>query len=316
MRHYSIIILFALSLFLPDTYTAQVLPTKFIENQIFLTPKLKDGRELMIFSDTGGGWNAIAKELYDQYHWPTIIKQSENETITLSAMPEFMEGYSIPLAGLNNFMQGYLFIVERKRLAKLHRVDGFLGGRWHAEKILQFNYPMKQLILHANLEESISKKWHKLSLGFQKNNQDNYTTAFPSVEIAVEGKVYAVLLDTGASAHLSEEAKIKLKTNANVIGTSYIIGSVFDAWRSQHPEWLIIENGDELANSAMIRVPEVKIGSKKIGPVWFTRREDKNFHQFMSTMMDRKVDGAIGGSLFQYLNMVVDYPNEVLFIEP
>ena len=47
------------------------------------------------------------------------------------------------------------------------------------------------------------------------------------------------------------------------------------------------------------------------GPVWFTRRPDRNFHEYMSSMMDRKVEGALGRSLFQYFAITVDYPRAV-----
>ena len=43
-------------------------------------------------------------------------------------------------------------------------------------------------------------------------------------------------------------------------------------------------------------------------PVWFTRRPDANFYEYLSRWMDQRVDGALGGSVFQYFAMVVDYP--------
>jgi hypothetical protein len=34
----------------------------------------------------------------------------------------------------------------------------------------------------------------------------------------------------------------------------------------------------------------------------------------MSSMMDRRIDGALGGSALQYLRLIVDYPNEQALI--
>ena len=65
----------------------------------------------------------------------------------------------------------------------------------------------------------------------------------------------------------------------------------------------------------MIRVPQVKIAGNVVGPVWFTRRDDHNFHQYMSSMMDRQIDGALGGSALKYLRIIVDYPNEQALVE-
>lgn len=60
-------------------------------------------------------------------------------------------------------------------------------------------------------------------------------------------------------------------------------------------DWLVIENGCRVSNQDIIRVPAITVGKTTIGPVWFTRRPDPNFHQFMSSMMDRRIYGALGG---------------------
>jgi hypothetical protein len=294
----------------------QKLPAEFLQNQIFLKARMKDGRELKIFTDTGGGWNAIAKDLYEHYRWPHITKVADGNSVNLSVMPEFDSTTPVPPAGINNFMQGYLFIVDRNKIAELHEIDMFLGGRWHAEKTLQFNYIRQELLLLEQTPKDVKQQWLSIPLGFQKNNDGNYTTAFASIDIKVGEDVFPMLLDTGASAKLTRDAKQVLNTQANVIGTSYIVGSVFDTWRKQHPDWRVIEKGDSIAFEPMIEVPRVTLGDKTVGPVWFTRRSDHHFHQFMSRYMDRKVDGAIGGSMLQYLNIIVDYPNEMAYIEP
>ena len=56
----------------------------------------------------------------------------------------------------------------------------------------------------------------------------------------------------------------------------------------------------------MIEVPAVTLASHTIGPVWFTARPDPNFHDFMSRMLDRRVESAIGGSALGYLEMTID----------
>ena len=48
-----------------------------------------------------------------------------------------------------------------------------------------------------------------------------------------------------------------------------------------------------------------------VGPVWFTRRPDPSFHQFMSQYMDKQVEGALGGSALKFFRVTVDYPNAV-----
>ncbi|MFK5949159.1 MAG: hypothetical protein QM500_10380 [Methylococcales bacterium] len=152
-----------------------------------------------------------------------------------------------------------------------------------------------------------------MNLGFQKKS-GNYTQAFPSIEIKVLGVTLPMLFDTGATAKLSNEAKGILNSKDTLIGTSYIVSSRFDKWRLENPRWQVIEGADDLANESMIRAPRIQIGTRTVGPVWFTRRKDCNFHTFMSSYMDRQVEGAIGGSLLKYLTVIIDYPNETAYV--
>jgi hypothetical protein len=48
-----------------------------------------------------------------------------------------------------------------------------------------------------------------------------------------------------------------------------------------------------------------------VGPVWFTRRPDRNFHEYISSMMDARVEGALGGSALHFFRVTVDYPGRV-----
>jgi hypothetical protein len=303
------IILVTSSVFAKET----VLPTKFENNQIFLVPTLSDNTPVRFFTDTGGGFNAISKELYEIYKWPTLLKIDGKDKVALSAMPNFQKGKSIPIGGINNYMEGHLFIESQENISKNSKVDGFLGGRWHAEKIIKFDYINKSMSVYNSIDNVGIEQFHCLKLGFQKDDE-KYTTAFPSIEIKVLDTILPMLFDTGATARLSTEAKVILENNSSEIGTSYIVSSIFDKWRNENPKWQVIKNADLLSGEAMIKVPEVQIGSITVGPVWFTRRADENFHDFMSSMMDRKVEGAIGGSLLKYLRVVIDYPKEIAYV--
>lgn len=291
---------------------AKELPSQFQDNLIYLTPKLKDGTSLQVFTDTGGGWNAISKELSDKYEWPLYEKQSDKSLIHVTDMPEFSDDASIPPAGLNNWWQGKLQVVRKEELSKSGDIDGFFGGRWHAEKIVDFNYPSRSI---SNLDSlPNSPKFTKVDVGFQKNADGNYTTAFPSIDIEVDGQVIPMLFDTGASAWPTVQARKLLGLNGTQVATSFIVSSIFDKWVEEHPEWIVIDNACTLSKSPMIKVPEIKLGDRFIGPVWFTKRADYNFHNFMTTMMDRRIDGALGGSALQYVRIIVDYPNEAAYV--
>ena len=66
---------------------------------------------------------------------------------------------------------------------------------------------------------------------------------------------------------------------------------------------------------SIIQVPRVSGGGWEVGPVWFTRRPDRAFHEYMSQWMDRRVEGALGGSALSFFRVTVDYPGAAAIFE-
>lgn len=134
----------------------------------------------------------------------------------------------------------------------------------------------------------------------------------------VDGETLDLLFDTGATTNLSPEAVQALDDNRPAARATCFIAAVhFEKWRKQHPDWRGIEKADIIGNGRepMIEVPLVSIAGHKVGPVWFTRREDKNFHEFMSQWTDKQVEGALGGNALHRFRITVDYPNAVAHFE-
>jgi len=103
-----------------------------------------------------------------------------------------------------------------------------------------------------------------------------------------------------------------------IVGGGFIMKALFDEWHAKHPDWRVIEHGEAIggAGNAMIEVPRVTIAGFAVGPVWFARRADVNFAQWMSSMMDKPIVGAFGGSGLQYFRLVLDYPHATAWIAP
>ena len=156
----------------------------------------------------------------------------------------------------------------------------------------------------------------EIELGFQVDQHGKRTMHFPRMAIEVDGETLEVLLDTGAEAQLSTHAAAYFgEEQGTSIGTSFIVQSVFDKWVNEHPEWTVVTAANPIRGHAypMIEVPEVGIGRHVVGPVWFTVRPDSAFFEYMSSMMDQTVHGALGGSGLQYFRLVLDYPNAKAF---
>jgi hypothetical protein len=151
-----------------------------------------------------------------------------------------------------------------------------------------------------------------VTLGFQTDPAGKRSADFPRIAATLDGETLDLLFDTGATISLSPEALAQLADKGPATrGTSFIAAVHFDAWRRKHPDWRVIEHADIGIKEAqpMIEVPAVTVAGYTVGPVWFTRRPDPNFHQLMSQYMDRQVEGALGGSALRFFRMTVDYPH-------
>jgi hypothetical protein len=150
---------------------------------------------------------------------------------------------------------------------------------------------------------------HAIPMGFRVEAGGRRVTHFPSIEATVGGATRPFLFDTGATVSLTEPAVGALGDGGPAErATSFVAASTFDRWSERH-DWRVVDDADlGVRGQPMIEVPEVTIAGYTVGPVWFTRRPDANFHEWMSSMMDRRVDGALGGSLLEHFVVTADYP--------
>lgn len=286
----------------PDTGTD--VPSQFVHDQVWVTPRL-GGNELRFFTDTGGGWNALSIGIARRHGMKMVEERSDSEMVRLVPFPEFDEGFGIPQPPAH-FMAGRLMIGDDARLA---RMDGFLGARWFADGIWEFDYPAQRL---RKLEHSPDlAPACTVKLGFQQGEDGARTMHFPSMQTTIDGEVLDVLLDTGATATLTEHSGEVFKLpDGTQVGTSFIEHEVFERWVLRHPKWRVVDEADRKGEKLwrMIEVPEIEIAGQVVGPVWFAEQPPGAFQKYMASMMDRPTWGALGGSAFKYFKLVIDYP--------
>jgi hypothetical protein len=57
----------------------------------------------------------------------------------------------------------------------------------------------------------------------------------------------------------------------------------------------------------MIEVPSMKLGGYTLGPVWWEERGSTGFHKLMDGLMDKPIQGSLGGAAFRHLAVTIDY---------
>jgi hypothetical protein len=188
--------------------------------------------------------------------------------------------------------------------------DGMLGAPWFAGHTFMFDYPNQRLVLRDRGDLPKVAAEHVVTLGFARDAKGDPTFSFGRLQMVVDGKPIDMLFDTGATVDLTESAIRALGGTAQQRATSFITQSVFDGWRGAHPEWRVVEAADRSIKDApapLIEVPVLTVGGYQVGPVWFTRRPDNAFHEWMAQWMDKPTEGALGGSAFHTLRITVDW---------
>lgn len=294
-----------------ESSTAQTktkLPSLFRGDRIYLQPVTKSGVKLSLYANTGGGINMLYLAAVKKLGLKTDNYIIPPKSFKVVNFPEFKKGHTIPPPANVPPFGRRMYVPATSK--EYQGGDGFLGATWFAGKILEFNYPAKTVaVIDSFYSPSVSERKHLVPLGFQVDSLGHITTFFPRIKIEVDGEPLNFLYATGAAILLNKRVFNSLKDGLpRHRATSLVVKSVFEKWRKKHPDWKVIENADTYKNMPMIRVPEITIGGYKVGPVWFTMRPDKNFRITMSNYMDEQIDGALGGSAFQYFRIILNYP--------
>lgn len=282
------------------------LPARFVADRIFLDVATRGGDTLELFTDTGGGL-FVLRTAVDRIGWP------DTSTLLLSAAA-VDSTFPLPLGA----PQGLLPVMRPPdgRPMALD-FDGMLGQQWFADRVWTFDYAAGKLLLHPQAPAPAADA-HTVTLGFRTDSGGKRAVSFPRITVVVDGDTLHLLFDTGATGHLTSTGMDSLRDGAPAArATSFITTEVLERWRSRHPDWRVLAGADDvLPGTRMIEVPRITLAGVEVGPVWFTERPNRNFHEYMSQWMDRRVDGALGGNALRFFRVTVDYPAAVAHFVP
>ncbi|HEX4497357.1 MAG TPA: hypothetical protein VIE43_16910 [Thermoanaerobaculia bacterium] len=291
------------------------LPVDFTENRFFVIPVTAKGEKLRLYTDSGGGLFLLAAPV-KRLGLPTKSVEEDGQKMETVALPAFRPEASIP-SPLDNEGRLPVFSEGQMKGGLPEAMDGILGQDWLAGRVWTWDYPGRRLLWLPEGGLPAVDPSHRVTLGFQTDKTGKRSASFPRIQATIDGETLDLLLDTGATVALSPEALAQLADHGpKMRGTSFIAAVHFDAWHRTHPDWRVIEKADlTVKGEPMIEVPAVTVAGYTVGPVWFTRRPDSNFHQFMSQYMDRQVEGALGGSALRFFRVTVDYPRAIAVFE-
>lgn len=291
--------------------SGQVLPTSFEAGRVYIVPQAQDGTQLKFFTDSGGA-TFLMENMVSRLQLPTQAMPKEyGDNATSAKLPAFKSGFGIP-APLE--LDGQISIAHRSE-THFDIGDGLLGEAWFGGRIWTWDYPKQKLTLETAAWKP-AKDAARVALGFPVDDKGARGDNFARITVRIDGKPIDLLLDTGATTVLTPEALAAVGDKLPATrAASFIADNQFQAWHKAHPEWRVIENAQAGTKSpiSIIEVPEVQIAGVRVGPVWFNWRSDRAFHDYMSKMMDKQVEGAIGGNALEHFVMTIDYPGAAAY---
>ena len=292
---------------------AQVLPTVYEAGHFFAVPETHDGQKLKLLVDTGGGGGSgmywITQAAAQRLQLASVDCTIEGKHPSLAHLPDYKAGRGLPPPGEGPCAAALMV------LPQAHESDGQLGASYLLGRVWTFDYPAQRMTMESASWRP-SPAAHESKLGFPHDAQGRQQTGFARITIRVDGEPLDMLLDTGATSYPTPEAaRISGTPTVNGQGvTSYITNGKFKQWHQRHPEWRVVEHADyKVAMGPLkriIEVPKLQIAGWSVGPVWFTEQPDMAYHQYMAEMMDKPVEGVVGGNVFQHFAMTIDYPHE------
>jgi len=309
-------LLFSLSALAQSPGKPLVLPVKYDEHRFYVQPIAVDGTRLNFYTDTGGGL-FIYREAAERLRLSTVNLGGEGQdAFYVAALPAFQTSAAIPGPVSREGRLPVWSPSASERQASGFIYDGMLGQDWFAGRVWTFDYPGRRLLLRAPGDVPGRNTKHQLTLGFKTDEKGQRALNFPRIQVLIDGETMDLLFDTGATTTLTDTALAALRNRgARERATSFITASAFEKWRKRHPDWRVIEQAEKTTGEAMIEVPRLTVAGYTVGPVWFTRRADKNFHEFMSQFMDKRVEGALGGNALRHFRVTVDYPRAIAVFE-
>jgi hypothetical protein len=290
----------------------RLIPAEFVGNRIFALWHVNGAGAVRLYTDTGGITSLYPSAVTRIGIRPDTVRWKNGGMMISASVPRAASDSAFPAIPSPDSAHSWFIVQTDPAPIDESGVtwDGRLGVGWFADRVWTLDYPDRHFYFNGSgpAGPAADKCW--VPLGFQVDSAGHRSNVFPRITARIVGQDVQFLLDTGARTQLTDAAwKLIDPGQPQHRATSFVVQSRFDTWRHDHPDWLVVPRAEAGSdNSAMIRVPVVQIGDTKVGPVWFTVRPDRAYRAAIDPVMDEPVDGSLGGSLWQYVTVVLDYP--------
>ena len=177
------------------------------------------------------------------------------------------------------------------------KVEGMLPGKALEHYQVILDYP-KQLWSIGN-PGTLARRGERLSAPYLASS------GHPRIEVSIGGATFGLLLDTGAEVTLFREDLLR-------------------GWSREHPDWprgsgavgpANMGGGADDGHLLLLRIPAFQVGSFTVAQVAVVSRPDQTYSA-TSYETPAAIVGALGGNVLSQFRIEIDYPEQLLFLEP
>jgi hypothetical protein len=254
----------------------------------FITPQ-GEPRKALVFVDLGSPEMVLSKQLYEELH----LGSNKSLGLRVGEMDVAVESAKLTSDAWLPFSIGE----DRK-------VEGLLPAGVLQKYWVRFDYAGHTM----TLAQPAALRPQGTPVQFRLNPK----TGLIAIDAKIDGRAYPITIDNGS-------------------GYTWIRKATAQEWFSRHPQWqrgagavgpsnMRMEDDGIETGGALVRIPEIKLGSLRVGHVGaLAIGPDNHGHDFMDWYSGKNalpVIGWLGGNVLRHFRITIDYPGQMSYWEP
>ena len=317
------------------------LPVELDDLQLILLPVTESGVTLRLRLDSGGTTVLFTEALqrlglspdadlgsgvplpaFSEGAWIPGLEESETEMdpsrTGQSGTPEVLMPVRIPVRPHEGGWPG---------------LDGVLGVSWLQGRSWTFDYPGRSLLLRTPGDLPLHGQGERMDLLRGDSRGEAMARGgpmegvsgdslgirgdVPVVRVQAGGDSLPAAIHTASRAELTEAAVAAMgDLRATRRAITRVEASLFDAWRTQHPDWRVLEGAEEGTGEPVMEIRALRIASSEIPRLWVVRSGEIGVEVRGGTSGSETVRLFLGGDVLREFRLTLDFVEGVAVIEP
>ncbi len=311
--------------------TPRSLPVELDDLQLILVPVTASGVTLRLRLDSGGTSFLFTGAVQRLGIPPGAAPESG------VALPEFQERAWIPGLGEGGVRRDppdtgrdgvqEILMPVRPDSGEWPGLDGVLGADWLQGRTWTLDYPGRLLLLRNPGDLPLHGPGERLDLlwgdfghdppGGMPGDRSGGGAGVPVIQVEVGGESLPAAILTASGAELTGAAVGAMgDLRAARRAITRVDASLFDEWRSRHPDWTVLEGAEEGTGEPAMEIRNLGVASSEIARLWVLRSGEGRVEIGGGGSVPEMVRLFLGGDVLREFRLTLDYGAGVAVFEP